>query len=52
MNIERRYARAGVEFRAAQSTGSPGTLTGYAAKYSTLSQNLGGFVEEIAPASA
>lgn len=49
MNLERRYAKATVEFRAADSSGSAGTLYGYAAKYDTLSQNLGGYVETIAP---
>ncbi len=47
MNVERRYAKAAVEFRASSKNGSPGTLAGYAAKYETLSQNLGGFVETI-----
>ena len=46
MNVERRYARSPIEFRAAKS-GGVGTLAGYAAKYDTLSQNLGGFVETI-----
>lgn len=32
-----------------QFSSSPGTLVGYAAKYLTLSSNLGGFVERIAP---
>lgn len=48
MNLERRYARAEVEFRAAKKPGSPGMLRGYALKYDTLSQNLGGFVETVA----
>ncbi len=47
MNVERRYAKAAVEFRAPKKPGSPGTMRGYAAKYDTLSQNLGGFVETI-----
>lgn len=46
--IERRYLTQPVEFRAG-SEGGPGGLTGYAAKFNTLSQNLGGFVETIAP---
>lgn len=47
MNVERRYARSPIEFRAAPSGEGVGTLVGYAAKYDTLSQNLGGFVETI-----
>lgn len=37
-----------LELRAGD-TGTPGHLVGYAAKFDTLSQNLGGFVETIAP---
>jgi hypothetical protein len=46
-DIERRYLPAIVEFRA--NSDGPGQLYGYAAKYLSLSQNLGGFVENIAP---
>lgn len=45
--IERRYLATTAEYRAADS--GPGGLHGYAAKFNTLSQNLGGFVETIAP---
>jgi HK97 family phage prohead protease len=48
VNVERRYVKSPIEFRAARKAGSPGTLTGYALKYETLSQNLGGFVETVA----
>lgn len=48
MNLERRYARAEVEFRAKKDKGVVGMMRGYAAKYDTLSQNLGGFVETVA----
>lgn len=44
---EIRTARMAVEFRAAD--GGLGTLAGYAAKFNTLSRNLGGFVETIEP---
>jgi HK97 family phage prohead protease len=47
--VERRYARSPIEFRAATKAGSVGTLYGYALKYDTLSQNLGGYVETVAP---
>lgn len=47
MDVERRHLAQVVELRAAQ--GGPGVLAGYAAKYMRYSQNLGGFVEQIAP---
>ena len=44
---ERRFTRGLVEIRAA---GDIRKIGGYAAKFNTLSQNLGGFVERIDPA--
>lgn len=44
-DLEQRTWPTAVEFRASDS--GPGVLTGYAAKYGTLSRNLGGFVETI-----
>ncbi|MBD0707388.1 MULTISPECIES: HK97 family phage prohead protease [unclassified Streptomyces] len=43
---ERRFTRGLVEVRAA---GTSRTIGGYAAKFNTLSRNLGGFVERIDP---
>jgi len=51
MSVERRYTKGSMELRAA-GAGGPGTLAGYALKFNTLSQNLGGFVETIAPGAA
>lgn len=45
MELERRYLAAPVELRSSKN--GPGKLAGYAAKFNTLSQNLGGFVEQI-----
>lgn len=45
-NLERRQTLLPVEMRASDSGQRIG---GYAAKFNTLSQNLGGFVERIAP---
>lgn len=45
---ERRSTSQVVELRAGKD-GGLGTLHGYAAKFGVLSQNLGGFVERIAP---
>lgn len=42
---ERRFTSVPVEVRAEQSR----TIGGYAAKFNTFSQNLGGFIERIAP---
>ena len=46
-NIEKRSTALPVEFRAAET--GLGVLTGYAARYNRYSQNLGGFVEQVAP---
>ena len=46
-SIERRMTRGAVELRAAD--GVERRIGGYAAKFNKLSQNLGGFVERIAP---
>lgn len=46
-SVERRYLREAAEWRASDT--GPGTLYGYAAKFNTRSQDLGGFVETIAP---
>jgi hypothetical protein len=45
--VEHRITSGVVDVRASQD--GPGHIWGYAAKYNTLSQNLGGFVETIAP---
>ena len=49
--IEIRTGKAApVEFRkAAEGSKSPGTLSGYAIVYNSLSRNLGGFVERVLP---
>lgn len=47
MTVERRYTRGDVELRAADD--KPVQMRGYAAKFDNLSQDLGGFVERIAP---
>jgi HK97 family phage prohead protease len=45
--MERRFTPGQVEVRAADA--EKRTIGGYAAKFNRLSQNLGGFVEQIAP---
>lgn len=45
-DLERRMTRGAVEMRA---SGDAARIGGYAAKFDKLSQNLGGFVERIAP---
>lgn len=45
IDTERRLTVASVEVRATQSR----TIGGHAAKFNTFSQNLGGFIERIAP---
>jgi uncharacterized protein len=47
--IERRTLVGSLELRSSKSSSSPGTIVGYAAKYKTFSQDLGGFVETLAP---
>ncbi len=44
-DVEKRALPAVVEFRSSDT--GPGQLVGYAAKYGTISQDLGGFVETI-----
>lgn len=46
-DLERRHVSRPVEFRAAAD--GLGTLFGYASVYNRYSQNLGGFVEQVAP---
>lgn len=46
MDVERRQLAQRVELR--KSSGGLGVLAGYAAKYMRYSQNLGGFVEQVA----
>lgn len=48
--IEKRVTPRKVELRAApEGSSSPGTLVGYAAVYNTMSEDLGGWYETIAP---
>lgn len=47
LEMERRHLARPVEYRA--SDAGPGTLFGYASVYNRYSQNLGGFVEQVAP---
>lgn len=47
--MERRFTPGQVDVRA--SAGDQRTIGGYAAKFNRLSQNLGGFVEKIAPSA-
>lgn len=48
--LERRAFEQAVELRAApEGSSSPGTLTGYAAVFNSLSRDLGGWFEEIDP---
>lgn len=47
LDLERRHIAKPVEYRAAED--GPGVLFGYAATFNNYSQNLGGFVEQVAP---
>lgn len=47
-DVEKRSTALPVEFRAAVE-GAGNVLSGYAARYNRYSQNLGGFVEQVAP---
>jgi len=48
--IERRfYSEAKIEIRKSGSDATTNTLRGYAAKFNALSENLGGFREQIVP---
>lgn len=48
-DLELRHISLPVEFR--ETSSGPGTLSGYAAVFNRLSQNLGGFVERVDPAA-
>ena len=47
--LERRFIVDGVELRAAGDESKPSIIAGYAAVFSQLSEDLGGFREQIAP---
>jgi len=47
--LERRFIVDGVELRAAGDETKPSIIAGYAAVFSQLSEDLGGFREQIAP---
>ena len=46
--MEKRVFVGQVELRASKSGNGPGLMCGFAAKYNSLSQDLGGFVEKLA----
>lgn len=48
-DAERRFTSVPVEIRAGSEGSNKRTIGGYAAKFDRMSQNLGGFVERIAP---
>jgi uncharacterized protein len=47
--LEKRIFVGQVELRASKSGSGPGLMYGFAAKYDKLSQDLGGFIEKLAP---
>lgn len=49
MGVEKRVVEGRIELRASKKGSGPGTMVGYAAKFNKLSQNLGGFIEKLAP---
>jgi uncharacterized protein len=49
IRLEKRIFEGELELRSSKSGKGPGQIVGYAAKYNKLSQDLGGFVEKIAP---
>ncbi len=48
MEIERRFLNI-AELRVSRADDKPSKISGYAARFNTLSENLGGFREKIAP---
>ncbi|MHB8410517.1 MAG: HK97 family phage prohead protease [Candidatus Acidiferrales bacterium] len=46
--LERRFANAHIEFRNTSDADSPGTITGYAVRWGTISHDIGGFRERVA----
>lgn len=49
LRLETRVFSGHIELRAAKSGPGPGLMCGFAAKYDKLSQDLGGFIEKLAP---
>lgn len=47
--VERRFTSSSVELRAPKAGSGPGLLTGHAAVFNSVSVDLGGFVEQLAP---
>lgn len=49
IGAEKRVTEDRLELRASKKGSGPGSMTGYAAKFNRMSQNLGGFTEILAP---
>jgi HK97 family phage prohead protease len=47
--VEKRVFVGEIELRASKKGSGPGEIVGYAAKYNKISQDLGGWVEKLAP---